>query len=35
MDAAVSTVEILDDVVSQLLKLSKENNVDLYITADH
>ena len=35
MSAAIQTVEILDDIVKQLLKLSKENNIDLYISADH
>lgn len=35
MDAAISTVETLDDIVTQLLELSKEENIDLYITADH
>jgi len=35
MNATIKTVEILDDIVEQLLKLSEKNNIDLYITADH
>lgn len=35
MNAAIKTVEILDDIVKQLLVLSKSNNIELYITADH
>jgi bisphosphoglycerate-independent phosphoglycerate mutase (AlkP superfamily) len=35
MSAAIKTVEILDNITKQLLDLSKNNNIDLYITADH
>ena len=35
MEAAIKAVKILDNIVSKLLSLSKEKNIDLYITADH
>ncbi|MDP2091060.1 MAG: 2,3-bisphosphoglycerate-independent phosphoglycerate mutase [Candidatus Gracilibacteria bacterium] len=35
MQAAIRTVETLDDIVGKLIELSKDNNIDLYITADH
>jgi 2,3-bisphosphoglycerate-independent phosphoglycerate mutase len=35
MKATIKTVETLDKIVWNLIKLSKENNIDYYITADH
>lgn len=35
MLATIKTVEVLDNITQQLLELSKKNNIDLYITADH
>lgn len=35
MSAAITAVEKLDSVVAELLKRSKENDVDILLTADH
>ena len=35
MEAAKKTIEVLDDIVSQLIVFSKEKHIDLFITADH
>ena len=35
MNATIKSVEILDNIVWKLIELSKNNNIDLYITADH
>jgi len=35
MNAAIKTVQTLNNIVLELLEISKKNNIDLYITADH
>jgi 2,3-bisphosphoglycerate-independent phosphoglycerate mutase len=35
LSAAIKAVEALDDVVSKLLEWSKDEDVDILITADH
>jgi bisphosphoglycerate-independent phosphoglycerate mutase (AlkP superfamily) len=35
LPAAIIAVETLDDVVSKLLKWSKDEDIDILITADH
>jgi len=35
MQAAIKTVEILDEIVWKLINISKQKNIDYYITADH
>ncbi|MDD2870943.1 MAG: 2,3-bisphosphoglycerate-independent phosphoglycerate mutase [Candidatus Gracilibacteria bacterium] len=35
MQAAMKTVETLDHIVGKLIEISREKNIDYYITADH
>jgi len=35
LSAAIKAVETLDDVVAKLLQWSKNENVDILLTADH
>lgn len=35
LEASIKAVETLDDVISKIISYSKQNNIDLFITADH
>ncbi len=35
LEASIQAVEVLDEVITKIINKSKEENIDIYITADH